>query len=150
MTEARKPNCSKALSSKKIDDQTRNALGLPEYLFLAEYGGWSIENIMNDYFLFVDTPHTTGHFLYNEAIEALQVYSESRDLGTKAEKTFAKKFLAYINRPQIKKSFLKLYQKRERANRLNESAIEMNEEIEITSNELFSEELRSKGQKRKV
>ncbi|KAI7904105.1 uncharacterized protein BX663DRAFT_506428 [Cokeromyces recurvatus] len=51
--------------------------------------------------------------------------------------------------PHSKKSFLQLYQKRERVNRLKESVIEINEEIEITSNELVSEDLRSKGQKRK-
>lgn len=125
-------------------------MGIPEYLFLADYGDWDIENILDDYFLIVDTPLATGHFLYNEAVKVLRLYSESRDLGTKTEKTFAKKFLAYLNLPHIKKSFLQLYQKRERADRLKESIIEMNEEIEITGNELVSEDLRSKGQKRKV
>lgn len=150
MSEHRLPKCPESLKNKNLNTKTRTAIQIPEYLFLSNFDRWNIKSIVDDYFLFSEDPSATGHTLYSEAIECLKAFIESRVCGNKSEKAFVKKFLAYLNLPHSKKLLLQQYSNLERCKRLDQSIVEMVEEVEITSNELVGENLRQKSQKRKV
>lgn len=149
MAKFRKPKCPSSLKGKTIRNDLRVTLELPEFLFVSDYSSWDVSAIVDDYFLFNQSPDKTGHDLFELAVQSLQNFIDSEH-STKSEKSFAKKFLEYFQQPSSKKQFLEYYRDCERKLRLHNSFARLEEEIEIAGNEFVGDHLREKVEKRKV
>ncbi|KAG1141865.1 hypothetical protein G6F37_008093 [Rhizopus arrhizus] len=110
---------------------------------------WDVSAIVDDYFLFNQSPDRTGHDLFELAVQFLQNFIDSEH-STKSEKSFAKKFLEYFQQPSSKKQFLEYYIDCERKLRLQNSAARLEEEVEIAGNEFVGDHLCEKVEKRKL
>lgn len=131
MSKFRKPKCPETLKNTSFDTETRAAIEIPDYLFLSNFDKWNIEILVNDYFSNSKIPFDSGYELYSEIIYYLEICIKSRKYGTKTEKTFVNKFLTYFDQLVNKRLLLKQYQTLERRYRLNESIIEMKEEVKL-------------------
>ncbi|OBZ91270.1 hypothetical protein A0J61_00691 [Choanephora cucurbitarum] len=142
MTKLRKPKCPSTLEGKTIRNDLRATLELPGYLFVPDYSSWDVSAVVDDYFLFNQSPDKTGHDLFKLAVQSLQNFIDSEQ-STKSEKRFSKKFLEYFQQPSNKKQFLEHCRDCERKLRLHNSAALL-KEVESASNEFVDDHLREK------
>lgn len=148
MTKPRVPKCPENLKTKFISHEARQALNLSKSILVSKYEKWGIVNIVDNYFLLERFYDATGHGLYSDIVDALGKMDTSSQ-GTKGARTFCRKFKKYLESSSVKAEFLQYYEDKERESRLQLSEDVLEDEVNISSNELISDNLRERGRKRR-
>ncbi|CAO3697349.1 unnamed protein product [Rhizopus stolonifer] len=143
------PACPKPLLKKGLPTDVKNNLNVNEWILVGSYEGWTVNSVISTYFLLHTVYNSTGHYLYNETLQALNSLKSNSTLD-QTVKRYITKIYNYYDTIEIKVYFLKKYEEKERQSRFQNSEQVLQEEVHIASNEVISDNLAESSRKRKA
>jgi hypothetical protein len=142
------PKCAASLKQKCITEKCRRDAAIGDDLLMSNFESWSIHGFIEEYFLTHTIHNPNGRHLYNTIIAALETLRDHDDVPS-TSKNYISKVRNFIGQKNVKLEFLKQYKDMERKTRLEESQKTLDQEVDITSNELVEENLANRSRKRR-